>query len=184
MIPTQALRIQTMLRSMLEVIIPAIDPANQLARDQAQILVGNLRLLAAQADRSFEYELVELRELVEQLLRLHYAAAGGPVTGGARAAAGALLDRAQPVASLPIPRQAALSATVREARAAVDALLQASSVDGTGEFRRTIAQSVLEYSAHENLRERAWFAAAGLEVDTSALPGLDIVLGRGFADQD
>ena len=127
MIPNHLLRLQTMLRSMVEVIIPALDPDSQLARDQAQILVANLRLLSEQADHSYEYEMVELREYAALLARLIGSESAGTATMALQAACQSLLRDVEPIAVLPIPRHADLAAHVRALKAAVDGLLEAAA---------------------------------------------------------
>jgi hypothetical protein len=176
MIPSHALRLQTMLRSVQEVLIPALDPGSQLARDQAQILVANLRLMADQADRTYEYEMVELREYAALLRGLLTRAEGGEATRLQQASSLALLHEIEGVAALPIPRHAELSAHVRRAKAAADALLAASQVDGGPEFRSHAVDAVLVQAAAQNVRERVWFKSAGLDADPASLPALDEVL--------
>ena len=176
MIPSHALRLQTMLRSMLEVLIPALDPNSQLARDQAQILVANLRLMSDQADRTYEYEMVELREYAALLRRLLTQAKGGVATKAEQASGHALLRQIEEVVALPIPTHAQLSADVKRTKAAADALLAASQADGDAEFRADAVEAVLAQAATQNLRERVWFKAAALDADPGALPTLDEVL--------
>jgi hypothetical protein len=176
MIPSHALRLQTMLRSMLEVIIPALDPGSQLARDQAQILVANLRLLADQADRTYEYEMVELREHAALLRRLLEHAGGGGATRAQQTSAHEVLHDIEQVAGLPIPPHAELSAQVRRAKAAADGLLAASHSDGDAGFRTEVIDAVLAHAATQNLRERVWFRAAAIDADPASLPTLDEVL--------
>lgn len=176
MIPGHALRIQTMLRSMLEEIVPAIDPGAQLARDQAQILVANLRLLADQADRTYEYEMAELREYAALLQALVAAASGGEATAVARAEALAALQAIAPLAALPIPSYAELSRHVRRAKAAADGLVEAANVDGAPASRVATSAAVLAQAAAQNRRERVWFKAAGLDAAPATLPTLDEVL--------
>jgi hypothetical protein len=165
-----------MMRSMLEVIIPALDPKSQLAQDQAQILVANLKLLSDQADRTYEYEMVELREFAALLRQLLECAEGGPETRAAQLAVTDVLHRVEPITALPIPRYSALATCARDACAAVDALLAASHTDGAAEFRATVVSAVLAQAASRNLRERVWFRAAGLDADPQSLPGMDDVL--------
>lgn len=179
MIPSHALRLQTMLRSMVEVILPAIDANQQLARDQAQILVGNLKLLAEQAARTYDYELAELREFVSLLRRLGEQAQGGAESNLAAQRARALLARLEPIAALPIPRETELASLVTLAREAADGVVAATALDGTPASRAAVAEAVLQQATTQNLRERVWFRAAGMDPAPETLPTLDEVLGQG-----
>ncbi|MFO1426729.1 MAG: hypothetical protein U1F11_07090 [Steroidobacteraceae bacterium] len=109
MIPSHELRLQSMLRAMTEVIIPALDREQQLAIDQANIPVGTCGCCSSRRTRSTSIKHVELRE---------YVAAGAPParrTGrygrcGTLAAALAALAAAEPVATPPVPTQPELVA--------------------------------------------------------------------------
>jgi len=172
MVPGFALRIQSMIRAMREVVIPAIPPDQRLALDQANILVGNLRIMAEQHDRIFQYELTELREYARLLADL-IEAAGSRDTAEARA----VLARAEPVAAAAIPTQPELAALVRQLKAAADALLQAAHRDGSPDFRKAASELVMRQAEAQILRERRWLRAAGFELDPESLPSLDQLLG-------
>lgn len=174
--PTHARRIETMLRSMVEVIAPALDANQQLARDQAQILIGNLKLLADQATHTYEYEMVELREFTATLRGMVTTAAGGAATSAAAERGAVLLVRLEPIAAINVPREAQLAEWVREARQAVDDLVAASSVDGEKAFRDAAVAAVLDQAATQNLRERVWFKATGMDPAPGSLPGIEDVL--------
>jgi hypothetical protein len=176
MIPSHAVRLKSMLRSMTEVILPALDPNNQLAQDQAKILVGNLRLLLDQADRTYEYELVELREYLTLLKALTRILHGGPKTTAEKRSAVATIDAVEPVASLPIPAHKVLCERSKAVKAAVDALTVAANEDAEPASRKQAIDAVLRQAASQNRRERAWFRAAGFDAAVDEIPPLDEVL--------
>src|ERR1700689_2289887 len=64
-VPAFTLRLQAMIRSLREVILPALPSGQMLATDQANILVGYLRIMALQHDKVFDYLLAELSEYTE-----------------------------------------------------------------------------------------------------------------------
>lgn len=67
MTPDIDLRISTMVRAMEEVVMPAVDTHNGLAREQAALLVGQLKLLAAQWKHTEDYASVCIADLVKTL---------------------------------------------------------------------------------------------------------------------
>src|SRR6202030_1228628 len=91
MVPDFALRIHAMIRSLREVVVPALPNDEMLAIDQANILVGYLGIMAEQHDRVFEYLLVELSEYAELLSALVEEANGAQSIEGAIAKARAAL---------------------------------------------------------------------------------------------
>jgi hypothetical protein len=165
-----------MLRSTTEVIIPAIDPSTQLAVDQANILVGNLRILLDQHDKEFQFRMVELRDYKKLVEGLVGIAKGGQETEARRAEAEAVLAKIAPTAALPIPSQADLSELAFAARTAADALTRAAFADGDSAFRKAAEGLVLDTGRKEILRERVWVRKANFESDPSALPSIEDVL--------
>jgi hypothetical protein len=176
MVPDFALRLQSMMRALQEVILPALPKDQQLAQDQAKILLGNLRIMATQQDRVFQYLLVELREYAGLLRKLSLEATGGAATDAAAARARAALDRAEPITTLPIPSQTEVSDLLKSLKQAADELVHAAHEDGSGGFRQFLTAAVMQQSAAQILRERVWFSAAGFELDAGMLPSLDVVL--------
>jgi hypothetical protein len=170
------LRLQSMLRAMIEVIQPAIDRSQQLATDQANIMIGTLRILLDQDSKAYAFRMVELRQYAKQLRELLGLAQGGPETDACCRAAEVVLARAKPVAALPIPTQAALTDLVQATRTAVDELLQAAHADGNPAFRRAAARLVLDAGGKELVRERVWVRAAGFEAAPRALPPMEELL--------
>jgi len=176
MVPDFALRIHAMIRSLRDVVLPALPKNEMLAIDQANILVGYLGIMAEQHDRVFEYLLVELSEYAELLGALVEDAHGAPSIEDAAAKARAALDMAAPVLQMSIPRQGELSALVRSLKESVDELLQAARLDGTPAYRQASVQRVMLQAERQILRERAWFRASGFELDAGQLPPIDDVL--------
>jgi hypothetical protein len=174
-VPDFALRIQSMIRSLREVILPALPNDQLLAIDQANILVGYLRIMAEQHDRVFEYLLVELAEYAKLVGVLIDGAQGGQSTDAAVARARSALAKAAPLTA--IPRQAELAARVKSLKVSVDELLHAAREDGTAAFRQESTSRVMEQAERQVLRERVWFRASGFELDASQLPSIDEVLG-------
>ena len=176
MVPDFALRIHAMIRSLREVVLPALPNDEMLAIDQANILVGYLGIMAEQHDRVFEYLLVELAEYAELLRAMVEDAHGAQSIEDAVAKARAALGMAAPILQMSIPRQGELSALVRSLKESVDELLHAARQDGTPAYRQLSAQRVMQQAERQILRERAWFRASGFELETSQLPSIDDVL--------
>jgi hypothetical protein len=176
MTPDHALRLTTLIRAMQEVILPAIDAQQRLALDQAQIVIGNLRILLDQCDKCYQYEMVELREYHQLVQALTQVAAGGDETGRELAAAQAALQASAPVARLEIPSQAQLATLVRTLKTAADQLLRAAYLDGKPAYRAAADQLVHAQAAQQLTRERVWLRQAKFELAPERLPSLDSVL--------
>lgn len=143
MTPSIALRLQSMMRSMQQSILPALDRTDSLAQEQAKLLMGHIQALQVhvgneQAIDQIEHE--KLRELAQQLLGL---AEGGENTQDAVL----VLNRALQAND---PQAVSLS---------VEALLAAG--DASESFRRQSWELTLGYAEQASLRGKDWFRPMG-----------------------
>ena len=168
--PEIATNIGSMLRALENVVIPAIDPENGLAREQSWLIMMYLRLMAEQHDQIFHFRLREIREfhaLASELLRLQPAALPeDEITRSAYTA----LEAAKPLLALELPHYEALAETARTLRALADALTQRICDNGNAEQRSLIGAMLLDQAKIEALRERSWVAGLGQDPKPEELP--------------
>jgi hypothetical protein len=173
-VPDFALRFQAMIRSLREVILPALPSGQMLAIDQANILVGYLRIMALQHDKVFDYLLAELSEYAALVSAMAEDAPDGQdeVVATARAA----LAEAAPILKMSIPRESELAGMVKSLKQSADALLCAAQKSGTVALAQAAANQVMEQAGRQIMRERAWFRASGFELEPDKLPSIEEVL--------
>jgi hypothetical protein len=176
MVPDFALRIQAMIRSLREVILPALPSGQMLAIDQTNILIGYLSIMALQHDKVFDYLLAELAEYTE-LVETMVKDSGDDQDDVVRAARGAVAD-AKPLLLMAIPLQSELADRVRALKTSADDLLCAARQSGSTTRSQALANRVMQQAGKQILRERAWFRASGFELDADKLPSIDEVLSR------
>ena len=150
-----------------EVILPALDPNNPLAREQAALAIGHLHMIRGQWPYMADYMASCLADIIllgDDLLKI---ADGGMNTRDAAAALKSTLDQIRKEKSGPTT-----SVTQRRdaVAVAIDALINASAVDGSKSFRDLSENIVLDYGIHQTSRDRAWFKASGLDPDCAKLP--------------
>ena len=171
MTPSIDLRLASMIRSVQEVILPALSGHSGLAQEQAHLLLGQLMVLRSQVDGALAFERTEaggLRDLASELAKL---AEGGAQTRAAATALAALLDGA--VGEHPADiRQFLQSCTL-----AIEAVTAASGEDGSETFLAASAEAVLRHGRQAALRNRRWFAAMNFEAPEVKLPVLDPLAG-------
>lgn len=160
--PSIELRLRTMIRAITEVIMPAVDPQDSLAREQTQLLLGHLHALLQQHAHEARMDTLEQRELSDLAQTLTAASAGGPETMRVSATLRAL------------PPDTPTNVLAH----AVEALLIASGEDGSEPFQRESAALVLDHARAAALRGRAWFKPMGFDPTPERLPAIDALLDQ------
>lgn len=78
MTPSTNLRFKTMIRSLTESILPAIDPNNAIAQEQAKLLIGHLHVLLDQDGNEKQLQQKNMDQMRQLALTLLNDADGGP----------------------------------------------------------------------------------------------------------
>jgi hypothetical protein len=169
-------QIRTMIKAMTDVVLPAVDPENKLAREQAGLVVVMLRFLAERLPLAARYDRCELTRAVKLSARLGAHSRGGARTELAArqlredaAAAGELLARAG-------ADPAELESAVRVMRSAVAAFVQSVYEDGEKGCKLEVRRLVLEAAKEDLLHERAWVLPQGWELDPAAIPPIESLI--------
>ena len=155
-------------KSLLDVVAPAIDPANPLARQQLKLVVDWLDFYRSRLP--YNRERLEL-DVQLQTARAIEAAAPMNSTDALRAAIGA----AVPVHSHLGPRPVQVRDVTAGLEDAISALVRESTnFDAT--TQAAIERIVVRDARRLLDAQRAWFLPQGIEPDPDALPSLDVAL--------
>lgn len=171
-------QIQSILKSMSDVVLPAIDPDNKLAQEQARLCMGLIGLMARQLPLQFEYDCDELARLIRFANDL--CAVDSPVEPS-RATAEALGTSAREAAAVLACARATPEQVYQEVRAlrvATGRVVTALCHDGESAARARVQQRVLAMSREQLLRERAWVISQGWEPDPRAVPNIESLLAE------
>lgn len=163
------IQIQSMIKAMIDVVLPAVDPEHKMAQEQARLVIGTLQLVAKRLPIAYRYDVDELRRYVASAHDL--VAEVGEDLGGAAVAqlvtlaahGGAVLEGAR---SEPVEIESAIF----ELRSAVGELVQAAKLRGSSKVRKTVRRLVLEAAKIELERERALVVDMGFETDPANFP--------------
>lgn len=171
-----ALQIQTIIKAMVEDVLPALDQTNQLAMQSAQLTIGTLTLIAQHLPLEYRYDCDELARLLATAETLRPQAKGGERTSAALAElkeAGRLgaevLDRARAEPSEILDAVHALRTATAETVRAVYA-------EGSEAAQGAVEKTVLAMSRDQLLRDRSWLLMQGWEPDPKAVPAIDTLL--------
>jgi hypothetical protein len=176
------IQLQSVMKSLKDVVLPALDPNNRLALEQGQLIMGMLHVLSQRLLLEYRFDCDELERLVELSRRLRAAARGGQQTAGAVEAMSASTARCADVLGRARAEPGEVYAAVKELRSSVARLVQCVSKDGEEASRAAVTTSVQAASAEQLKRDRAWVIAQGWEPDPKALPSIESLLApRGAA---
>jgi len=156
-------------------IMPAINPDDSMAQEQAALLVGHLKVINQQWDKAFLFELGTLKGLLaatEEILREKSSQSGKT--------AKALDDVATSLAETKAATCKTAMQTsdfVHKIGLAIERLLDASEIDGTDAFKSRLQNIILDYSEKQSGRERIWNQFYNLDPDREKFPTIDEMLG-------
>jgi hypothetical protein len=150
-------RLASIIRSLTDIILPALPREAGLAQEQTQLAIGHLKIIRAQLDSTPAYEIDELVDARTLAAALLSKGAGGRAT---TAAMSALSAEVKQDSGDEHPRQT----RVRINRA-IDELIRRLAVDGTPEFRAFAADTVIRLQGERSLKDRKWFALMGFDSD-------------------
>lgn len=164
MTPSIDLRIASMIRAMQDVIAPAVDPSNSLAREQSMLMIGQLQMIGAQWRLALRYASACLADL--RLMADGLKVEGGSATQAAWTELRAALDGVE----------ADSEVQYQSAARALEKLVRASDEDASPAFRMQLRTDALRFSQRQAERDRAWFAGSGFDMEADRLPSISSIL--------
>ena len=146
-------RLNSVLRALETVVLPALPANASLAQEQVMLAMGQLQIIQAQRDAAQGYEQEELDDIV--------------------AMARAVLDAGDHPAGCSAARQSLSQALANEdgyprerserVRGALDALLVAAHDESA--YHRTLAEIILPLGQQRAVKDRAWFGMMGFDAE-------------------
>lgn len=172
------IQIQSILKAMSDVVLPAVDPKNPLAQEQARLCMGMLSVMAGQLPRQFRFDCDELGRLLQLCERMHALPAAHKLAPQAVDALSQGAQRAKDVLERARAQPSEVLDAVRTLRSATSHFVQqAFENDLSGLETLDVKRLVLDSSKEQLLRDRAWVLGQGWEADPKALPSIDELLG-------
>lgn len=171
-------QIQAMIKTMTDVILPALDPDNQMAQEQSQLLLGTLMSMNARLPYQFAFDCDELRRLVGFADALAAEASGDAPTTDAVTRLASEAMSARDVLDRAKAGPAEVVEAVRRLRSSSCALIDAVYADDAAAgCRDAVTRTVMDMSRDQIVRDRVWALPQGFEPDPASLPALDSLLG-------
>jgi len=173
MLPDLSIRINNLIKSLEKTIIPAIDPDNGMALEQAALMVGHLKMFDQQWDTAYLYE---VRSLENIKALASYLATTIDQQGEPRVIAEEIETL---IGSIPddLPKIVSeITAYIVVIGKLVDRLIDSVFSMGSPNLIDKVTKTVLDYNARQSARDRIWFSAIGLDPDPSDLSSMEEML--------
>lgn len=170
------IQITSIIKAVKDVLLPAIDPNNKLAVEQAQLVIGLLNLLASQLPVQFRFDRDELARLLATAETLGTIPAGDPGVAAAIAQLAASRTAGASVLEHCRVDPAELVRSVRDLRQKVGAVVSATAATDDVASQLRVEKIVLDLSKEQLLRDRSLMKPQGWEPDPAALPAIEQLL--------
>lgn len=152
--------LRAVVKTLRDVVAPALDPADPLAHEQLRLAVDYLEFLRGR------FEWLHGRERFDLTHHLDMARAmcriGGPVSARVATALAASIDRGERVIVDPAAAMPALKSTTAALAAAIAAVVQ-EAAGWEDNVRRDIERCVLAATDERNEFERTWYLPLGFD---------------------
>lgn len=169
-------QLKTAIRALTDVVLPAIDPANKLAQEQARLSIGMLSLALQRLPMVFRYDLDELSRSLDLAASLSDLAPTRPAAQEAARSLASSIERGKEVRARARAEPGELQTSNLELREKIGALVTALSRDMPTSELKPVSVLVLRHAKEQLLRERAWLAPQGWE-PAGTLPDIESLLG-------
>lgn len=163
----------SMMKSMTDVVIPAIDSSNMLAQEQGKLVVGMLNLMREQLPMQFRFDRDELQRLLATTAELK---ALSLPPGDELQVLQAYGETAQETLAQCALDPSLLQQSIEQLRHAIAMLVKGLSSTAELDVQLAVEKIILKMSSEQLLRDRALMLPQGWEHDTSAIPSLDALL--------
>lgn len=173
------IQLKSMIKALRDVVIPAIDPANRLAVEQAQLVTGMLGLMQHQLPLQYRFDRDELGRLIHLFHGLKVICDLDPALESLPGKYKGLMTESRAVLEGSAVDPERLHDTVRRLREVAGEVVIFANEHADEPARQRIEREVLELSREQLLRDRALVAPQGWEPDLLALPSIHSLLSAG-----
>lgn len=172
-----SLQIQTAIKAMLDVVLPAVDPNNKLAQEQARLVIGTLSLVLQRLPLTYRYE----RDELSRFLALADTLQGQTkVLPGAQEALHELataVEQGEDVLDRARAEPSELEAANFQLREKIGALVTALYVANPSDTLRHVSSTVTAHAKEQLLRERSWLIGQDWESNPQDIPAIESLIG-------
>jgi hypothetical protein len=174
-----ALQLQTAIKAMTDVVLPAVDRGNIMAQEQARLVIGMLHLALSRLPLAYRFERDELSRFLALAQTLQARAADLPNGNAALRDLSKIADQGKDVLSRAGAEPGELETAVFRLREQIGSMVTTLSAELPAAQLRPIYDAVTDHAHEQLLRERSWVIAQGWEADPKAIPPIETLIGDG-----
>ena len=174
-----ALQVQTVIKAMTDVVLPAVDPNNKLAQEQARLVIGMLHLVAQRQPLMYRYDRDELSRFLALADTLQAQAKDMPGAQAPLHALATVVENGEDVLNRAGAEPSELEMANFHLREKIGALVTALYAENAPDKLKHISTTVTAHAKEQLLRERSWLIGQGWESDPGSLPAIETLIGEG-----
>lgn len=171
-----SLMLPAVIKALQDVLVPALDPANKLAHEQAHLVIATLQLLVQREPLRYRYERDELSRFVALAKSLQKEAGGLPCTESALRELTGSVAASEDVFERARAEPGELEAANIDVRDKVCALVNALYSNNPASSLKSISSLITAHAQVQLRKERAWIVSQGWEADPSSLAPIETQL--------
>ena len=170
------IQIKSMIKALTDVVLPAVDPVNQLAVEQTRLVIGMLSLMAKQVPVQFQFDRDELQRLLDCAQALLKERADEPGYADALQQLALTHANGARVLELAVIDPATLLQTIHALRAATSDVVAAVPGTSDAALINRVESAVMAAAKEQLLRDRSLLLPQGWELDPGAIPPIETLL--------
>lgn len=167
------IQVQTAIRAMQEVVIPAVDSVNKMAVEQAGLVLAMLQLLERTLPLVFRYDCAELEGNLALVVELRAAGEQVPSLLGSSGQMAATAASASATLNRPRIDPKEIERACRDIRSAIADFVTLAYREAPVSERQILSRLTLESTRKQLLRERAWVISQGWESEPEKLQPIE-----------
>jgi hypothetical protein len=168
MVPSIDMQLQSVIKSLVDNVVPAVDPANKTATEQVQLGIAILNIVRDRLPLTRRFARAELTDKIDVADRLTAALSASGISDAANLKSLAAASRA-----LLLDPVCDTNNLERQSFALNNAISIAIANAQETESASVVMDIVLSNSANHAWRLRSWFLAAGYEINPRAIPAIE-----------
>lgn len=170
------LMLQSVAKSLTDIIIPAVDPNNKLAQEQSRLILGLVQIVISRLPLMYRYDRHELERFVALANTLTAESYHGDLATQAAARLDAVKASSADVLDRARAEPSELEGAVLELRAAISALIRGAHAADDSVSAEAVREHVFKAAKEQLDRERAWVLPYGFEADPSVVASIESLL--------